>query len=152
MIISVFVHRNFLTVKISSNFSRLPDVPFALSRNPFTVKAGDVTKTMQEESSGHTNSDTMRADFSTKSVTQFWIRNLHSDPVVPKSMLNLFLPFPTAYLCGTGFSSLLVIKSKYRSKHVEDDLCCVLAKAAQRIQSSEKEAISSFSVMLAFYT
>ncbi|XP_014389407.1 PREDICTED: LOW QUALITY PROTEIN: protein ZBED8-like [Myotis brandtii] len=73
-------------------------------------------------------------DFSTMPVTKFWIKCLQSYPVLSETVLRLLLPFPTTYLCETGFSSLLVIKSKYRSRLVvEDDLHCALAKTAPRI-------------------
>ena len=54
--------------------------------------------------------------------------------------LRLILPFPTTYLYETGFSSVLVIKSKYRSRLVaEDDLHCALAKTAPRISDMSRK-------------
>ena len=79
-------------------------------------------------------SDAAKNDFSSMSITKFWIKCLQSYPVLSEMVLRLLLPFPTTYLCETGFSSLLVIKSKYRSRLVaEDDLRCALAKTAPRI-------------------
>ncbi|KAK1346914.1 hypothetical protein QTO34_000774, partial [Cnephaeus nilssonii] len=101
---------------------------------PFTVKVEDVPETAQEELIELINSDAARTDFSTMPVTKFWIKCLQSYPVLSETVLRLLFPFPTTYLCETGFSSLLVIKSKYRSRLVvEDDLRCALAKTAPRI-------------------
>nr|KAF6369003.1 hypothetical protein mMyoMyo1_010410 [Myotis myotis] len=132
--ISVKEHLHMLADEISSYFPNLPDTPFALARSPFTVKVEDVPETAQEEFIELINNDTARTDFSTMPVTKFWIKCLQSYPVLSETVLRLLLPFPTTYLCETGFSSLLVIKYKYRSRLVvEDDLHCALAKTSPRI-------------------
>ncbi|XP_015677944.1 SCAN domain-containing protein 3-like [Protobothrops mucrosquamatus] len=134
MIIYVKEHLHMLADEISSYFPNLPDTPFALARSPFTVKVENVPETAQKEFIELVNSDAARTDFSTMPVTKFWIKCLQSYPVLSETVLRLLLPFPTTYLCETGFSSLLVIKSKYRSRLVvEDDFRCALAKTAPRI-------------------
>jgi hypothetical protein len=134
MIISVKEHLHMLADEISLYFPNLPDTPFALARSPFTFKVEDVPETAQEEFIEIINSDAARTDFSTMPITKFWIKCLQLYPVLSETVLRLLLPFPTTYLCETGFSSLLVIKSKYRSRLVvEDDLRCALAKTAPRI-------------------
>lgn len=134
MIISVKEHLHMLADEISTYFPNLPNTPFALARSPFTVKVDDIPETAQEEFIELINSDAARNDFSSMSVTKFWIKCLQSYPVLSETVLRLLLPFPTTYLCETGFSSLLVIKSKYRSRLVvEDDLRCALAKTVPRI-------------------
>ena len=128
-----------LADEISSYFPNLPDIPFALTRSPFTVKVEDVPETSQEEFIELINSDAANNDFSSMSVRQFWIKCLQSCPVLSETALRL-LPFPTTYLCETGFSSLLVIKSKYRNRlDAEDDLRCALAKTAPRIPDLVKQ-------------
>ncbi|XP_039178217.1 SCAN domain-containing protein 3-like [Crotalus tigris] len=134
MIISVKEHLHVLADEISSYFPNLPDTPFALASSPFTVEVENVPETAQEEFIELINSDAARTDFSTMPVTKFWIKCLQSYPVLSETVLRLLLPFPTTYLCETGFSSLLVIKSNYRSRLVvEEDLRCALAKTAPRI-------------------
>nr|XP_021512928.1 protein ZBED8-like [Meriones unguiculatus] len=134
MIISVKEHLHVLAGEISWYFPDLPDVPFALARSPFTVNVEDVPETAQGEFTELMNSDAARTDFSTMPVTNFWIKCLQPYPVLAETVLRLLLPFPTTYLCEAGFSSLLVIKSKYRSRlAVENDLRCALAKTAPRI-------------------
>ncbi|CAJ0945397.1 unnamed protein product, partial [Ranitomeya imitator] len=134
MISSVKEHLHMFSEEISSYFPNLPDTPFALARSPFTVKVEDVPETAQEEFIDLINNDAARTDFSTMPLTKFWIKSLQLYPILSETVLRLLLPFPTTYLCETGFSRLLVIKSKYRSRLVvENDLRCALAKTAPRI-------------------
>ena len=133
-ILSVKEHFKILEEEISRYFPNLPDTPFALARSPFTIRVEDVPENAQEEFIELITSDAAKNDFSSMSITKFWIKCLQSYPVLSEIVLRLLLPFPTTYLCETGFSSLLVIKSKYRSRLVaEDDLRCALAKTAPRI-------------------
>jgi zinc finger BED domain-containing protein 5/7/8/9 len=122
-ILSVKEHFQILEEEMSRYFPNLPDTPFALARSPFTVKVIDIPEKAQEEFIELISSDAAKNDFSSTSVTKFWIKCLQSYPVLSEIVLRLLLPFPTTYLCETGFSSLLVIKSKYRSRLIaEDDL------------------------------
>ncbi|XP_065668077.1 zinc finger BED domain-containing protein 5-like [Hydra vulgaris] len=139
MIISVKEHLHMLADEISSYFPNLLNIPFALARNPFTVKVEDVPETSQEEFIELISSDAAKNDLSLMSVTQLWIKCLQPYPVLSEIVLRLFLPFSTTYLCKTGFSSQLVIKSKYRNRlNAEDDLRCALAKTAQIISDLVK--------------
>ena len=133
-ILSVKEHLKILDEEISRYFPNLPDTPFALARSPFTIRIEDVPENAQEELIELITIHAAKTDFSSMSVTKFWIKSLQSYPVLSEIALCLILPFPTTYLCETGFSSLLVIKSKYRSRLVaENDLRCALAKTAPRI-------------------
>ena len=131
-ILSVKEHLKILQEEISRYFPNLPNTPFALARSPFTIKVEDVPENAQEEFIKLTTSDATKTDFSSMSVTKFWIKSLQSYSVLTEIALHLILPFPTTYLCETGFSSLLVIKSKYRSGLVaENDMRCALARKKQ---------------------
>jgi hypothetical protein len=60
-----------------------------------------------------------------------------------KTVLKILLAFPTTYECEVGFSSLLQIKTKHRSRlNVEDDLRCALSSVSTRIKklAVEKQA------------
>ena len=57
--------------------------------------------------------------------------------------LKVILPFPATYLCETAFSSLLIIKSKYRNRlDVQHDLRCCISSVQPRIDNlvSRKQA------------
>ena len=133
-ILSVKEQLKILEEEISRYFLNLPNTPFALAESPFTIKVEYVPDNAQEEFIELIINDAAKTDFSSMSVTKFWIKSLQSYPVLSEIALHLILPFPTTYLCKAGFSSLLVIKSKYRNRLVvEDDLRCALAKTDARI-------------------
>ena len=133
-ILTVKEHLKILEEEISRYFPNLPNTPFALARCRFTVKVENVPENAQEEFIELIISNSAKTDFSSMSATKFWIKRLQSYPVLSEIALRLILPFPTTYHCETGFSGLLVIKTKYRSKLVpEDDLRCALPKTAPRI-------------------
>ena len=131
-ILSVKEHLEILEEEISRYFHNLPDTPFALARSPFTIRVEEVHENAQEEFIELITSDAAKIYFSSMSVTKFWIKSLQSNPVLSEIALRPILPFPTTYLCETGFSNLLVIKSKYRLV-AENDLRCALSKTAPRI-------------------
>jgi hypothetical protein len=65
----------------------------------------------------------IKSEFSSFSETQFWARRLLDYPALAKTVLKILLPFPTTCECEAGFSSLLQIRTKHRSRlNVEDDL------------------------------
>ena len=132
--LSVKEQIKILEEEISRYFPNLSDTQFSLDRSPFTIRVEDVPENAQEEFIELITNDAAKTDFSSMSVTKFWIKSLQSYPVLSEIAYCLILPFPTTYLCETGFSSLLVIKFKYRSRLVaENDLRCALAKTAPRI-------------------
>ena len=73
-------------------------------------------------------------------LSSFWCSMEDSYPTLTKSILKNMLPFPTTYLCESGFSTLLQIKTSSRNKlKVEDDLRCALANTEPEIQELVKE-------------
>ena len=103
-ILSVKEHLKILEEEISIYFPNLRDTSFALASSPFTIRVEDVPENAQEEFIELITSNAPKINYSSMSVTKFWIKSLQSYPV-----LSEILPFPTTYLCETGFSSLLVI-------------------------------------------
>ncbi|MBN3316896.1 F200A protein, partial [Atractosteus spatula] len=60
---------------------------------------------------------------SQKFLTNFWLHVTSKYPDLSDKAIRFFMPFPTTYLCETGFSALVGLKTKYRSKlNVEPDL------------------------------
>ena len=104
IILSVKEHLKILEEEISRYFPNLRDTSFALASSPFTIRVEDVPENAQEEFIELITSNAPKTNYSSMSVTKFWIQSLQSYPV-----LSEILPFPTTYLCETGFSSLLVI-------------------------------------------
>ena len=84
------------------------------------------------------------------SVPQFWCFILRTYPLVSQIAIKALLPFPSTYLCETGFSSLLTIKTRNRNiLEVEHDLRCCLSKIEPRIsQLVEKKTVSTLHIKL----
>jgi hypothetical protein len=77
----------------------------------------------------------IKSNFSSFFETQFWVRRLLDNPALAKTVLKILLPFPTTYECEVGFSSLLQMKTKHRSRlNVEDNLRCALSSKSPRIK------------------
>ncbi|GBP10789.1 Zinc finger BED domain-containing protein 5 [Eumeta japonica] len=56
-------------------------------------------------------------------LDDFWCRIRDKYPMLGKMALNILLPFPTTYLCETGFSTYAATKTKYRNRlDVEPDM------------------------------
>ena len=71
-----------------------------------------------------------------KSLERFWCYTIQSYPQLAEKALNVLLPFSTTYLCESGFSTLLSIKTKYRSRlNPEADMRIAISKTEPRIDS-----------------
>uniref|UniRef100_A0A8C4RI43 Uncharacterized protein n=1 Tax=Erpetoichthys calabaricus TaxID=27687 RepID=A0A8C4RI43_ERPCA len=57
------------------------------------------------------------------SLMKFWTQASHEYPELSQKAFKIILPFATSYLCECGFSALVTIKTKCRSRlEVEDEL------------------------------
>ncbi|KII75191.1 hypothetical protein RF11_06504 [Thelohanellus kitauei] len=129
-----------LAYEISLFSQNLIYTPFSLARSPFTVKAENVPETSQEEFTELINSDFAKTHFSSISISQFWIKCLKSYSVISETVLRLLLPFRFTYLCETGFSGLLFIKSEYNIRlDADDDRRGVNSQIIQRIPHLMKQ-------------
>ena len=55
---------------------------------------------------------------------------------VAKVALRLLLPFVLTYLCESGFSTMLLIKTAHRNRlELEDDIRCALSEIFPRIDT-----------------
>jgi len=62
------------------------------------------------------NNSALRIQFDCMELDEFWISVKESNQVIGEKVLALLLPFPTSYLCETGFSYVAVLKNKYRNR------------------------------------
>ena len=68
------------------------------------------------------------------SLMKFWIQASHEYPELSEKAFKIILPFATSYLCECGFSALVTIKAKYRSRlEVEDELRLSLSSITPRL-------------------
>ena len=80
------------------------------------------------------NDSTSEDVFKVKTLPAYWSVMLTWYPRVASAAIQLLMPFPSTWLCETGFSALLGIKNKARNKLiVEPDLRCALATTEPRI-------------------
>jgi hypothetical protein len=123
-------------MKSSQDISqKKPNKLFPLVKSPFTFDLDEIPEIAQEEFIEMINDTDIKSEFSSFSETQFWFRRLLDNPALAKTVLKIFLPFPTTYECEVRFSCLLQIKTKHRSRlYVEDDLRCALSSTSPRFK------------------
>ncbi|KAL4126525.1 hypothetical protein QTP88_010746 [Uroleucon formosanum] len=99
-------------------------------RNPFEISVHVVDEDIcgfQEELLDLQASQVLKENFSRMCLTQFWAQ-LKDKPILSRESENALLPFPTTYLCEAGFSTLVVIKTKYRNRlDAQHDVRCALS-------------------------
>ena len=67
-------------------------------------------------------------------LSQFWCAMRESYPQVSELAFRVLLPFATTYLCESGYSALVHIKTKARNRRkVEDDMRLALSNTKPRI-------------------
>src|SRR6218665_4218277 len=72
--------------------------------------------------------------FGTTTLSSFWCRQMEGYPHLAKAALEILAPFVTSYLCEQGFSKLVEIKTKKRSRlDCEHDMRVALSKTEPRI-------------------
>jgi zinc finger BED domain-containing protein 5/7/8/9 len=57
-----------------------------------------------------------KSKFKIMSLEEFWMAISDAYPLLYAKAFKMFFPFSTSYLCEQGFSQMLYIKNKYRSK------------------------------------
>ena len=84
--------------------------------------------------------------FNKKSITEFWPLMCDSYPKMTKKTIQGILPFVSTYLCKSGFSTLLQIKTKQRNRlDVKNDVRCALSNTFPRIYELSKKKQSQVS-------
>jgi len=84
--------------------------------------------------------------FNEKSITEFWPLMCDSYPNVAKKITQGILPFVSTYLCESGFSTLLQMKTKQRNRlDVQIDMRCALSNNFPRIHELSKNKQSQVS-------
>jgi len=72
--------------------------------------------------------------FSNQNLDAFWCSQMGAYPVLAKIALSALVPFATTYLCESGFSALVSVKTKSRNRlEPRHDMRLALSKTAPRI-------------------
>ena len=105
-----------------------------LTRDPYKCKVDELTEDIQEEFLELTNDSSVKIEYNSLSLQNFWVKMLPLFPKISRIALLILIPISSTYLCEAGFSSLLTIKTKQRDKlECEGDLRCALSKTAPQL-------------------
>ena len=88
-------------------------------QNPFSSnlqKPENMSNQIYESFLEMTSDTSMESWLKTISLNDFYCRVRDEYPQLATEALNVLLPFPTTYLCETGFSAYTATKTKYRNR------------------------------------
>ncbi|XP_064485887.1 zinc finger BED domain-containing protein 5-like [Ornithodoros turicata] len=144
--IEILFHLTALQGEFHRYFPELRDDDLALVRNPSKLPVVKVPDNCQDEFLELQTDSAAKDIFEGKPITEFWPLMCCSYPKVSEKALRTLLPFVSTYLCESGFSALLQIKSKQRSRlDVESHLRSTLSCTAPRIEELLKNKQSQLS-------
>ena len=130
----ILEHLSALESELERYFPETTDEDLDFIRNPFTYPVEKLADDCQDEFLELINDFTAWQEYEKKLLSQFWVVMKNSYPKTMKKALYILIPFVSTYLCESGFSSLLQMKSKQRNRlDVEDDLRCAVSQTAPRI-------------------
>ncbi|GFT26902.1 protein ZBED8 [Nephila pilipes] len=73
----------------------------------------------------------LKMDFDSKTLGEFWSSLREAYPLLVKRAMAAIIPFATVYLCESGFSTLVTIKTKHRNRlNVEHEMRVALSKTS----------------------
>lgn len=94
---------------------------------------------LQDELIELQNDSSVKDAFDEKPIEEFWPTVVNSYPKIAENALHTLLPFVSTYLCESGFSTMVIIKSKQRNRlGLEDGIRCALSNIQPRIQQLAK--------------
>ena len=105
-----------------------------MTRNPLRINEGILPDNLQEEFLEMKCNCTAKDDFEVMSLSELWAKYLNIYKNVGSTALQILLLFLSTYLCESGFSTLINLKTKCRSKlDCEADMRCALSSTKPRI-------------------
>ena len=136
--IEVESHLQILKEEYDCYFPGLGNVELTewkMTRNPFRIKEDILSEELQEEFLEMKCNSTAKDDFEAMSLNSFWAKYLHIYKNVGSVAIRTLLPFSSTYLCKSGFSALVSMKTKFRNKlECEADLRCALSSTKPRVK------------------
>lgn len=110
-------------------------------RNPFIASTADLNVILQDKLLDLSADEGLKMSFQTMtSLASFWIYVKPEYPELAEIALKVLLPFPSTYLCETGFSAMSITKTKYRSRM---DICSPLRVALSTIEPRIDKLVNS---------
>ena len=106
-----------------------------MTRNPFRINENILSDNLQEEFLEMKCNTTANDDFEAMSLNDFWTKYLPVYKNMGSVAIRTLLPFSSTYLCESGFSTLVSVKTKSRNKLAcKADLRCALSSTKPRIK------------------
>ena len=106
-----------------------------MTRNLFRTTEDILPDNLQEEFVEMKCNSTAKDDFKVMPLNKFWVKYMHIHKNVGRAALRTLLPFSSTYQCESGFSTLVNVKVKCRSKlNCEADMRCALSSTKPRIK------------------
>ncbi len=135
-------HLEVLSTNFECYFSDIDDLTMESSwiQNPFSfdisrMSDNDLSKDdfIEFQENPRKKADFERAGMDVK---QFWCEQISAYPSLAIRAMHVLVPFTTTYLCETGFSALLNMKSKWRNRlDVSDDMRVALSVTVPRFHA-----------------
>ena len=92
-------------------------------RNSFIFKPGESALPVRQQNQilEIANVGSQKVIFHTTTILTFWMKVLLEQPDLARKALTTLLPFPTSYLCESGFSVMAATKTKPQKRLDERD-------------------------------
>jgi hypothetical protein len=116
--IEIHNHLKILSIALTEYFNFTDSSEHIWISNPFKFNLEEVDDNdiVKEHLIDLRNRRLYFLEFCNNSLSDFWILVKEEYPVLSEKALNYLIPFTTTYLCESGFSTLLSIKTKYRNR------------------------------------
>ena len=112
-------HLKQLKLEFEHYFPDLDDNKFPIwkmTRNPFHVAEDILPDNLQEEFLELKCNTTSKNDFEVMPLNGFWLKYMHICKNISSAALWILHPFSSTYICESGFSTPVNVKTKYQSK------------------------------------
>jgi hypothetical protein len=120
-------------------------------QNPFTFTFDSMDNAdMQKDDLVDLQSKALlKQGFSNQNLDEFWCFQIAAYPVLAKRALSALIPFSTTYLCESGFSRLVSVKTKARNRlDARHDMRLALSKTAPQIYVLTDRKVKNFLIYL----
>lgn len=140
----IIIHLTKLIANFSKRFEVFDKNEFGWVRDPFSYTIplnSEISIQEKEQLIDISTDETLRVRFNISSCAKFWMSLQVEYPQLSEKALHTLLPFASTYLCEAGFSKLVAIKTKQRSRlNPEDDLRIALSNISPNIDQILSEA------------
>ena len=123
----ILAHLANLKKEFLRYFPEISNVDLELVRKPFSIPVEKVQDDLQDDLIDLRNDFSCEDMFDNLSTCEFRARVCVSYPRVAKVCMKVLLPLGSTYLCESGFSTLLHMKTKARNCLDAEEVCGVLS-------------------------